>query len=106
MIELKHSPTIQDYQEYVAKIEVIRNFSSQSIQDKCILIGEEIGELFKAIRIKEGINIDKNSKKREIAHELVDVFIYLCEIANYYNIDMEEAFRLKEAINSQRTWSV
>lgn len=65
-----------------------------------------MGELFKAIRKKAGINIDENSDSKEIAHELIDVFIYICEIANYYKIDLAKAFREKEEINSQRTWTV
>lgn len=33
------------------------------------------------------------------------LFIYLCAIANRYNVDLEKAFLAKEAKNKQRTWT-
>lgn len=36
--------------------------------------------------------------------ELADLIIYLCAIANRYEIDLEQAFREKEEINKERTW--
>ena len=68
------------------------------------MLGEEVGELFKAIRKSENIKIDKNSSVGEVSHELVDVLIYLCAIDNRYDIDLEEAFRSKEEINKERKW--
>jgi NTP pyrophosphatase (non-canonical NTP hydrolase) len=37
---------------------------------------------------------------------LADCLIYLCAIANRYGIDLEAAFRAKEAKNRERTWKV
>jgi NTP pyrophosphatase (non-canonical NTP hydrolase) len=68
------------------------------------LLGEEIGELFKAVRKSENIKIDHNSKFSPVSHELADILIYLCEIANRFNINLEEAFREKEEINKKRVW--
>ena len=68
------------------------------------IIGEEVGELFKAIRKSEGLSIDANSKFTEIGDELTDIFIYLCAIANRNNIDLQTAFRAKEEKNKLRTW--
>ena len=101
---MKPNPNLADYQSYVVSLEDETGFSEQSVQDKCLLLGEEVGELFKAIRKKEGVKIDLNSKFGTIEEELVDIFIYLCAIANRYNIDLETAFRDKEAINHQRVW--
>ena len=102
---LKSNPNLADYQSYVVSLEDERGFSEQSVQDKCLLLGEEVGELFKAIRKKEGVKIDLNSKFGTIEEELADIFIYLCAIANRYSIDFEAAFREKERINHQRVWS-
>jgi len=101
---LKHNPTLADYQSYVIKLEEERGFSAQNVQGKCLLLGEEVGELFKAIRKQEGVKIDTNSKFGSIDEELADIFIYLCAIANRYDIDLEKAFRDKEVINHQRVW--
>ena len=102
---LCHNPTLKNFQEYVIALEVERGFSEQGVQDKCLMLGEEVGELFKAIRKKEGIKVDENSKFSSIEEELADVFIFLCSIANRYKIDLESAFRAKEKINHQRTWN-
>jgi len=40
----------------------------------------------------------------EVGDELSDVFIYLCSIANRYDIDLETAFLNKEEKNKKRTW--
>jgi len=104
MPELKHDPTLSDYQSYVNQLEKERGFSDQSTIDKCLLLGEEVGELFKAVRKTEGLAMDSNSAVTEVGDELTDIFIYLCAIANRKNIDLEKAFRAKEKINKKRTW--
>lgn len=104
MPELKQNPTLKNFQEYVAELENERGFSHQTTIDKCLLLGEEIGELFKAVRKSEGLAVDSNSNFTEIGDELTDIFIYLCAIANGKGIDLEEAFRKKEEKNKQRIW--
>ena len=69
------------------------------------MLGEEMGELFKAIRKEENITIDHTSKFGMIEEELADIIIYLCSIANRYGIDLEASFRQKEEVNKKRTWS-
>ncbi len=101
---LPKSPTLAAYQTYVVELEQERGFEEQSARDKCLLLGEEIGELFKAIRKAEGLKVDLNSDLSEVSHELADILIYLCAIANRYGIDLETAFREKEAINEKRQW--
>ena len=68
------------------------------------MLGEEVGELFKAVRKLEGLSVDRQSEVHEVGFELVDVFIYLCAIANRLGLDLETEFRSKEAINEQRVW--
>ncbi|MEJ2637221.1 MAG: MazG nucleotide pyrophosphohydrolase domain-containing protein [Calditrichia bacterium] len=104
MPELKDRPQLKDYQEYVAELERERGFEEQSARDKCLLLGEEVGELFKAVRKAEGIRIDPASRVSELEGELADIFIYLCAIANRFDIDLKAAFLKKEAKNKKRTW--
>jgi len=104
MPELRDKPTLANFQKYVSELEKERGFSSQTIIDKCLLLGEETGELFKAVRKAEGLVVDTNSNFTEIGDELADIFIYLCAIANRKNIDLEEAFRVKEEKNKKRVW--
>ncbi len=104
MLTLKNKPQMSDFQNYVRQMETERGFTKDTVLEKCLLMGEEVGELFKAIRKQNGIKTDQNSKSYQIDLELADVFIYLCEIANRYNIDLEQAFRDKEEINKTRKW--
>lgn len=104
MPQLEEKPKLADFQKYVTKLEIERNFIEQTTIDKCLLLGEEVGELFKAVRKSEGLSVDSNSTFTEIGDELADIFIYLCAIANRKGIDLEEAFRVKEEKNKQRTW--
>ena len=103
---LKESPVLKDLQEYVHELELDRDFISQDVIQKCLLLGEEIGELFKAVRKAESISIDKqNSKLTTVEEELADILIYICSIANRYNINLETAFRKKEEVNKKRVWN-
>jgi NTP pyrophosphatase (non-canonical NTP hydrolase) len=105
MPHLDDRPTLSDYQRYVAQLEDERGFAGQSARDKCLLLGEEAGELFKAVRRAEGMLIDRTSSFAEIADELADLLIYLCAIGNRYGIDLEAAFRNKETVNEKRAWT-
>ena len=49
--------------------------------------------------------MDSNSKFGTISEELVDLIIYICTIANRYDINLEEAFREKEETNKKRNWN-
>jgi NTP pyrophosphatase (non-canonical NTP hydrolase) len=105
MPELGPDPTLAEFQRYVTQLEAEREFEDQAVLDKCLLLGEEIGELFKAIRKAEGLSVDSASSFGEVGEELADVLIYLRSIANRCGVDLETAFRDKEARNHERTWA-
>jgi len=105
MQDLRISASLADYQAYVVELERERGFERQGPIEKCLLLGEEIGELFKAVRKAEGVAIDPTARVGEVSEELADVFIFVCSIANRYGVDLERAFRDKEAKNATRTWS-
>ncbi|WP_108649019.1 MazG nucleotide pyrophosphohydrolase domain-containing protein [Dongshaea marina] len=104
MPTLTEHPTLSELQRYVCKMEQERDFAKQTLQDKCLLLGEEVGELFKAVRKTNGLAMDPNSQVGSISDELADILIYLCAIANRSNIDLEQAFRDKEQKNQLRRW--
>ncbi len=103
-LELKVNPTLVDYQEYVKELEIQRGFANQNALEKCLLLGEEMGELFKSIRKATNLKTDINSNIGSINEEIADMLIYLCSIANRFEIDIEQAFREKEEINKNRKW--
>lgn len=97
--------SLREIQDYVAEMERARGFADQDAVQKCLLLGEEIGELFKAIRKHEGLPVEASEAPLSIAHELADILIYICAIANRYDIPLEDAFRAKEALNGKRIWA-
>lgn len=106
MPELREKPTLKDYQNYVQQMEEHFGWDELDLVTNCFLMGEEMGELFKAVRYAENMGFDptKEIKDQSVGEELVDVFNYILAIANRLNIDMEKAFRDKNAQNMQRTW--
>ena len=104
MRDLPPKATLADFQAYLVEMEAERGFSRQTPVEKCLLMGEEMGELFKAIRKAEGIAIEPGAKVGGIGEELADILMYLCAIANRYGIDLETAFRAKETVNNTRRW--
>jgi NTP pyrophosphatase (non-canonical NTP hydrolase) len=106
MLILPVDPKLRDFQHYVKAMELDRGFDKQDILRNCLLLGEEVGELFKAIRKQDAhLRIDRSSKVGSADEELADIFIYLCSIANRLNVNLEQAFRDKEERNKTRNWS-
>ena len=104
MLQLPKNPTLADVQKYVQEMEKERGFSEYANMHTAFLLGEELGELFKAIRKAEKLRIDKNSKVTSVAEELADILIYISSLATRYGISLEQAFRDKEEINKKREW--
>lgn len=104
MLHLIPHPDLAALQAYVGQMERERGFAKSPVQQQCLLLGEEVGELFKAIRKQQGLRLDAASKVGTIDEELADILIYLCSIANRLDINLETALRDKEEVNKQRVW--
>lgn len=105
VLELKKSPTLQDFQSYVRQMKQERGFNTTDKFYECCLFAEEAGEVISAVRknAKGGL-VGSGSAVSNVAEELADVFIYVCSLANMHGIDLEQAFRDKEEKNKLRTW--
>lgn len=106
-IQLPPSAAMQDYQAYIHDLERQQGWLDVDLIHNCFLMGEEVGELFKAIRKHQKYFAQGGTdqeRKADVAEELVDVFNYLLALANRLDIDMEEAFRHKNARNQLRRW--
>ncbi len=101
---LKNNPTLRDFQDYIAVMVKERGFDKESISEIFMLFLEECGEMAKAARKIQNIKSDKNSEQFHLDYEIADVFIYLLDICNHYNIDLEKSFRDKEEVNKKRFW--
>ncbi len=118
-ISLPQSATVADLQRYIHALEEDKGWLDTSLVDNCFLMGEEVGELFKAVRLLERFAVEQApadvdetaaSDTRaalvgDVAFEIVDVLNYLIAIANRLDIDLEDAFRKKNALNQKRSWS-
>ena len=103
---------MREYQRYVHALEAMHGWLDVDLVHNCFLMGEEVGELFKAVRKarklyeQSGAAAEEDEERREhVAEEIVDVLNYLLAIANRLDIDVEEAFRRKNARNQERRWS-
>jgi NTP pyrophosphatase (non-canonical NTP hydrolase) len=110
-IELPPEAPVRELQRYVHELEAMHGWLDVDLVHNCFLLGEEVGELFKAVRRYERIYEQADApaaateeRRREVAHEIVDVLNYLLAIANRLDIDVEEAFREKNAENQSRSW--
>ena len=103
---LPESATMADFQQYVHGLEAFHGWLDVDLIHNCFLMGEEVGELFKAVRkhrryfVTEGAVPDTSS----VAEEIVDVLNYLLAIANRLDIDVEAAFIEKNTRNLSRSW--
>jgi NTP pyrophosphatase (non-canonical NTP hydrolase) len=91
MLTLNKKPTIADYQDYVRKLEIERGFQHEDVLQKCLLLIEEVGELYEFV-------ID--SKKKGVGEELADIVIVLFAIINRFEINPEEFFE-KGGLNEE-----
>ena len=115
MIELPDDAPMARYQRYIHELEQLHGWLDVDLVHNCFLMGEEVGELFKAVRKYNRLWEDASKvssdaasdadAKTQVAEEIVDVFNYLLAIANRLDIDLEDAFRAKNARNQTRTWS-
>ncbi len=102
---LRDNPTLADLQKCIHSLVIERGFDKETVPEVFTLMIEEVGELAKAIRKANGQKIGKHSKDCNVEDEIADVFWLLLDLCNRLNIDLEQAFRNKEAKNMRREWS-
>ncbi len=110
MIELPEDAQMADFQRYVHALEAHHGWLDVDLVHNVFLMVEEVGELAKALRkynklFDEGDSVPKEAARAHVGEEVVDVLNYLLAIANRLDIDVEAAFREKNARNLTRTWT-
>jgi NTP pyrophosphatase (non-canonical NTP hydrolase) len=103
-LQLRDNPTLQDLQEYVAAAMKVRGFDTEDIPRRFMMLLEEAGEFAKAARTTVGLKFASDTQTKELEEEAADVLIILLGLCNMLDIDLEQAFRQKEARNKKRTW--
>jgi len=105
MAHLNDTPTLSDLQHYLTEVCQERGWTKDSPSEKFVLFIEEVGELAKAMRNAAQL-YEERAKPHDISleEEFADVLSYLLDLANCFQIDLEQAFRAKEQVNQSRTW--
>jgi len=100
--ELKEG-VIQELQRYISEKIDSRGFNDEPLHERLLLLMEEVGELAKACRKLNGMNIDVNrSADYDIGEEITDVLNMLFAVGIVLNIDIEKEFLKKESIVDKR----
>lgn len=74
----------------------------EDLEHLLVCLFGELGELANIVKkIKRG-DFPYREKQSDISEEITDALIYLIKISNYLNIDLEEEYLNKLAINKQR----
>jgi len=106
--ELDEKSSLTQVQDYIRKVVEIRGFADQPVQETMLLLLEETGELAKAIRkvaTKMSVDPDKMQNYDTVESEVADVFFVLTAICNQMNVNLFNALKEKERVNSERNWS-
>lgn len=103
-LTLPDRPSLSDFQTYISAMVKERGFDHENVAEIFQLLLEECGELAKAARKLQNMRTDPSSKEYDFGHEAADVFMYLLDLCNRFDVDLEKAFREKEEVNKQRRW--
>lgn len=103
-IEILRS-SLDELQEYIKVTSTERGFDDETVQDRFMLLVEEVGELAKSMRPMHGVTVADNSIVTEIEHELADVFLLTVSLANALGVNLAKSVIEKERLNHKRTWN-
>ena len=93
--------TIRKMQKYLKeKYRLTKPLEMNNTQRYFFRLIEEVGELSEVIRKNK--RMEDNFIKGTIEEELSDVLYYVLVIANTYDIDLKECFRMKKDLNRER----
>lgn len=104
---LKETDSLREVQAYIKAVNTVRGFEEQPIEERMLLLTEEIGELAKSIR-KNATNMSTDVNKQynydSIESEVSDCLYVLASVCNRLNIDMFNSLKEKEKENIKRIW--
>lgn len=94
--------TIQDIQENAK--ELAPKFKDKNPEQRMLYLMTEVGETAIEVLKLQGFRNggEKEELKQKLGMEIYDVVWNLCDLANMFGIDLEEAFARKIAVNEER----
>lgn len=104
---LQETDSLREVQHYIKAVNTVRGFEDQPIEERMLLLTEEIGELAKSIR-KNATNMSTDVNKQynfdSIESEVSDCLYVLASVCNKLDIDMFKCLKEKEKENIHRVW--
>jgi NTP pyrophosphatase (non-canonical NTP hydrolase) len=97
--------SFEKFQNKLKNIEESRGHIKDTVLQKCLVFGEEVGELFKAIRERENLQLHDKTSRYSVDDELADCLILISCIANRYDIDLQDAIYEKINRDSNKRYS-
>ncbi len=95
---------ISSYQEEVTAW-VLRNFGNSNELATVGGLVEESGEVVRAaVKRSQGIRGTREEWDAELRKECADVFIKLCDVAQFYGFNLAEAVETRWRVVQQRDW--
>ncbi len=82
-------------QEKIKAFSTKYKFDSESVEQKFLLLIEEVGEFAKAARKNIGMKTGEHSHDFNLEEEAADVLYVLADIANKFEIDLDSALNKK-----------
>jgi NTP pyrophosphatase (non-canonical NTP hydrolase) len=111
-MENKQDTTLREMQARIKQVCEERGWDRNSHLEIFLLFTEEIGELANAIRkvtllhAQEAALTEEEmfNNKKQMEDEFADVLNYLLDLANFFDVDLQNAFWDKDKKNSLREW--
>lgn len=102
---LQETDSLREVQHYIKAVNTVRGFEDQPIEERMLLLTEEIGELAKSIR-KNATNMSTDVNKQysydSIESEVSDCLYVLASVCNKLDIDIFKCLKEKEKENIHR----
>ena len=103
--DLQLLSTLSDMQAYVARQCQKRGWDTRSDLERLAMLLEEVGEVAKEVRRRQGNMGYKQPETAEhLAEELVDALNFIIDLANSNHIDLTDAFKKKWESVQTRRW--
>lgn len=103
--EDKKDISIRDIQDFHRSLDKEKHFDTDIIRNIAYLTAE-VGETMNAIRTLNKANTvpEIEEAKKQLSFELADCLAYIAKLANYVDVDLQEAYKIKMEINTSRNW--
>jgi len=99
---------LRSIQSHIHNLCAYHEWDGNSAERIFMLLTEEVGEVAKALRRLTNTQhqlSDPQKLRDDLGEELADCLMYLADLANHFDVDLEQAYRRKTVKNSDRVWT-